>query len=516
MRFLITLSALLITLLPVKAFAVHQCLSSDTCGASVPLVAGDHVWITLPAFSCQQYTIVPPASGSYQVAVVRPSGPIQMIQCELCYNGSTRTCFTDTCTSGQECGEQFRGGSHVFIVRNGQGGADVQVEIEMVLVGPTDSPTPTKTPTPSPSRTPSPTFTKTPTSTPTKTPTLYPTWTATSTPTVVATWTPSRTPTSTGTPTATPQPAGCSLPSRTLTMGSNVVRYLGGGASEWLDIAGNGQGLRLVFYYYDLTNQEYAEVFGDCVAGVSGDFLGEVGNRDGRQPGSYQIMNLGVLQVGESRHVLVSNAGGLEQAYGMNVVSGPTFTPTVAPTWTTTPTTTPTASPTRTNTRTLTPTPSPTIPPTFTAPPTATRTATASPTATATHSPTSSPEATASYSPTRTPTLPPVASSTPIPTTEPTTPPDARVAVAGFLTTRLTSAGGGNLALLALAPEASQIEVLLGGQPTGITLAPQGNGLFEFPVIGIDAGLPIGSVLIELRPINGVSAGGSWPYLCVK
>lgn len=104
---------------------------------------------------------------------------------------------------------------HVSLTNN-PFGIQYILEVQLLCVTPTPTPTktPTSTPTSTPTKTPTPTPTNTPTSTPTTTPTNTPTPTPTSTPTNTPTSTPTTTPTNTPTPTPTntPTPTSTNTP----------------------------------------------------------------------------------------------------------------------------------------------------------------------------------------------------------------------------------------------------------------------------------------------------------------
>lgn len=114
------------------------------------------------------------------------------------------------------------------------------------------------------------------------------------------------------------------------------------------------------------------------------------------------------------------------------------------------------------------------------------------------------------------PAFNPTPTPTPSPTVTPTATPGAPgVYMAGFVQTDIEGKQGGNLEILAvIGPGTDQVEVQLGGTPTGIVLQQVEPALFELavPLSPLEAQ----SLLVELSPSGTLPSQGAWPYLTVR
>jgi hypothetical protein len=97
-------------------------------------------------------------------------------------------------------------------------------------------------------------------------------------------------------------------------------------------------------------------------------------------------------------------------------------------------------------------------------------------------------------------------------------PPVPRILVAGYMETRLTSAAGGTLTMLALAENVAEVEILHGGAPIGPALTPAGDGLrYTLGPLAIAPGTGPVWLLLGLRGNNNPGCNsGVWPYLTVR
>jgi hypothetical protein len=100
---------------------------------------------------------------------------------------------------------------------------------------------------------------------------------------------------------------------------------------------------------------------------------------------------------------------------------------------------------------------------------------------------------------------------TPLPTLAP-------VAVAGYMSTRLTQPQPGDLAMLAyVAGTVDFVELFFSSLPTGVQIWPEPDGhTFLWRVPGLEtSGLPPGPLRLELAGSGGGRYGPLWPYLTV-
>jgi hypothetical protein len=148
-------------------------------------------------------------------------------------------------------------------------------------------------------------------------------------------------------------------------------------------------------------------------------------------------------------------------------------------------------------------------------PPSPTSTATPTPTVTPTPSATPSPTATATATATRPFTVTPTASPTPTATATPAQ--RAVISLGGYMSTRLTTDGGGTLHLLVLAVNADAVELGLNGAPVGLPLSETDpvNGVFALGPMVLGPA-PRTRLTVECIPSWQGTTGDLWPYLVVR